>query len=171
MDAGEFGATYTKMALTLAPVAVAGALGLVTLLMTGTSCSEPQHTCKVTPMSFERTESTIKVRDFTIRLEQPDSSASPTTWEGPVSIQRKNAIAACSVQTLGLIDHPIMSFNDRYLALATYSGSNFRVEVVDLERCEESFATPKLTGPITVEGGRIMANGGPIAGMPCSHFQ
>jgi hypothetical protein len=147
--------------LTLGALLACSALALATL----------PTTCRLSPMQFDRSTSLVSVGEYTVQFGQPDSTISPRTWEGPVRIHNRQSNADCEVLTAGLIDRPLLYFDDRYLALVTFSGSNYSVETIDLAACAESNSSQKVAGPITFRDGRVLANGTPIRELACAVFQ
>lgn len=135
------------------------------------AAATPQKTCQLTPIQFDQRTSTVTTGEFAIHFEQPDSPLSPTVWDGPINIRNRKTDAVCTVQMSGLIDRPLVAFDDRFLVLATFSGSNFRIETVNLSQCTTNFLSDKLTGPVTFTDGRVLANGQPVKGFQCTYIR
>lgn len=140
----------------------------VAWLLAGACTGRAEPTaCAPTPMQFDRAQSEVRVGRFVVRLENPDSAAAPTAWEGPLQVTDSRTGATCEVEPLGLIAQPLLALADVWLVLATFSGSNHRVETFDLARCARVFASPNLEGPITVRDGAPYAAGQVVSGFRC----
>jgi hypothetical protein len=127
--------------------------------------------CRMTPMSFDRQDSTISVGSFQVHLEGGDSNVNPTVWEGPIAVKRNDSGQKCALDLDQLIDRPFAAYANHILVVVTTSGSNFRLITIDLKNCNILNTTANLSGPIMLRNGRPLADGRAIAGFPCDRLE
>jgi hypothetical protein len=140
-------------------------------LLAATSAFARAAGCDYSPMTFDATSSRVVVGSYTVTLSNPDSTAAPTVWEGPLIIEDGQSGKTCTVDQDGLVDHPLFSFDHRFLVVVTKSGSNFRTVTVDLQECRVTGASAKMTGPITFDNGQVVVAGSVAEGLgaaPCA---
>ncbi|MBV9251226.1 MAG: hypothetical protein JO227_18490 [Acetobacteraceae bacterium] len=149
--------------------AASGIAGLAAVLLLA-ACGSPSAAdeCRPVPLDATSDPSVFLAGGYRIRLDNPDSEAAPTLWEGPVEVEDPKRGTSCTVDPHTLIQRPIEAFESGLLALATMSGSNVRVMTLDLGRCAVRHVSPPLNGPVTLQNGGIRAAGAPVPGLPCS---
>lgn len=142
------------------------ALFFLAAVSSGTEASPAR--CLSSALSFDASSSTIKTGNFIVILEGADDAKPPDLWEGPVKIESGTGAPSCSVDVPnGLINKPLFAMNDHFIVFVTSSGSNFSLTTIDLQQCKIAAITHNLTGPITYDKERVLANGNPVSDFIC----
>ena len=123
-------------------------------------------TCVRTHFSFDRAASKLSTGAYVITFENPDDSAHPAVWQGPVRVAGASASCEASFDDIGLISAPLLLFDGAFLLLATADGSNSRLATLSLADCKVK-ASANLSGALAVSQGRITAGGRPVESAMC----
>lgn len=131
------------------------------LLLSGCDQSTPApEPANASTISFERisfqpetaSQSIATFQDHLLTLGEPDDSANPTAWQGPLRIDGCQADVSLITAVYG-------ASNAGYLVVATYSGSTRSLYFIDLATCKD------LWPPVESSAGGITV-GGDLATLP-----
>lgn len=97
-------------------------------------------------------ETTALAGDRRVSLGDSDSPTSPHAWLGPLQFGQ------CSLE-MGIIEAPLVYVAPNFLYVASYSGSNRTLQLVDLDHCAVKWTSKRFTGKVVVQRQAIVLGG------------
>lgn len=108
------------------------------------------HCCDLSPLTIAG--STAKSGDLAVGFGEPDNAQHPTAWQGPLTIT-VGTMPACTVsEDVAIVEQPVL-LGRGALFVPTYSGSNNKLYILDVQTCKVLWQSPAYTGATTYTHG------------------
>ena len=125
---------------------------LLALLAAATSCF-PAHSQTFTRLSFQDGKETTAAAGLRLQLHDPDNPASPTLWQGPLSISSGSVPCEAHVS---LVRDVFVSSTGKLAVVVSISGSNTFVDFFNPHTCARKWPTlSAFSGGASVDGDRL----------------